>query len=453
MEPFRYHVFVCDQKKPEGVPSCSAHGSGEVLRALEKEIAEQGMMDEVQVTACGSLGLCEHGPNMVVYPDGVWYCGVKPGDVAEIVRSHFREGVVVERLARTNPSELRAEMLSNRRKREAAQRARDAAGIPPDELTQAMRGFQESRVWLTAVELDVFTAVGSGATAAEVAVKLGTDARAMELLLDALVALRALEKQEGVYRNTPVTARYLVRGSPDDARLGLMHTVGMWKRWSTLTDCVRAGTSVSLAEIEARGPEWTEAFIAAMDMGARERAPLVVRAVGVEGVRRMLDVGGGSAAYAIAFARADSSLEAEVLDLAPVCAIAQRHIEKAGLAGRVRTRAGDLRADDFGTGYDLILVSSICHMLGAEENLDLARRCHRALVRGGRLVIQDFILEPDRTAPRMAALFSLNMLVGTRDGRSYSVDEYAGWLERAGFREVRRVALPGPTGLMIGVRD
>lgn len=453
MEPFRYHVFVCDQKKPEGLPSCSAHGSGEVLQALEKEIAEHGMMDEVQVTPCGSLGLCEHGPNMVVYPDGVWYCGIKPGDVAEIVRSHFGEGIVVERLARTNPSELRAEMLSNRRKREAAQRARDAARVPPDELMQAMRAFQESRVWLTAVELDVFTAVGSGGTAAEVAAKLGTDVRATELLLDALVALRALEKVNGVYGNTPVTARYLVRGSPDDARTGLMHTVGLWKRWSTLTDCVRAGTSVSRAEIEARGPEWTEAFIAAMDMGARERAPRVVRAVGAEGVRRMLDVGGGSAAYAIAFARACPALEAEVLDLAPVCAIARRHIDEAGLAGRVRTRIGDLRTDEFGTDYDLVLVSSICHMLSAEENLDLVRRCHRALVRGGRLVIQDFILEPDRTSPRMAALFSLNMLVGTKEGRSYSIEEYTEWLRRAGFRDVRRIALPGPTALMAGVRD
>ena len=92
MEPFTYHVFICDQKKPEGVPGCAAAGSGAVIELLRKEILVQGLIDEVQVTTCGSLGLCEHGPNMVVYPEGIWYCGVKIRDVAEIVQSHFRNG-------------------------------------------------------------------------------------------------------------------------------------------------------------------------------------------------------------------------------------------------------------------------------------------------------------------------------------------------------------------------
>ena len=70
MEPFRYHVFICDQEKPEGVPCCAARGSGKTLEALRKEIAVRGLMDSVQITVCGSLGLCERGPNMVVYPEG-----------------------------------------------------------------------------------------------------------------------------------------------------------------------------------------------------------------------------------------------------------------------------------------------------------------------------------------------------------------------------------------------
>jgi (2Fe-2S) ferredoxin/predicted O-methyltransferase YrrM len=453
MEPFRYHVFVCDQEKPEGLPSCPARGSGDVIQALNREIASQGLVDDVQVTTSGSLGLCEHGPNMVVYPEGVWYCGVTPQDVPEIVRSHFQEGIVVESLARTNPSELRAEMLSNRKKREAAMRARDAAGALPDDLVQTVRAFQESRVLLTAIELDVFTAVGAGTGAAEVARKLGTDPRATEMLLNALVAIQMLAKKDGVFHNTPAGRRYLVSGSPDDARLGLMHMVGLWTRWSTLTDCVRAGTSVTFREAEARGADWTQAFIAAMDRHALERAPIVVRAVGTEGVKRMLDVGGGSAAYSIAFARASGSLQAEVLDLAPVCAIAQEHIRKAGLSDRVKTRAGDLRSEGLGTGYDLVFVSAICHMLSPSENLDLVRRCYGAVAQGGRLVIQDFILEPGKTAPRTAALFALNMLVGTVAGSSYGVDEYRDWLTVAGFQNVERVSLPGPTSLMISRRS
>ncbi len=426
MEPFRFHVFVCDQQKPEGVPCCAARGSGKVIDALRKEIAAQGLVDVVQLTPCGSLGLCEHGPNMVVYPEGIWYSGLTPEDVPELVRTQFREEVVLERLARTETSELRAEIIMNRQRHQSAMRARDAAGTLPEELLQAIRSFQESRVILTAVELDVFTAVGSGAGAAEVASRLRTDARATEMILNALVSLKLLDKKEGIFHNTPVSARYLAEGGKDDARAAVMHSVHLWARWSTLTDCVRAGTSVS-HEVAARGDEWTETFIAAMDRNARERAPHVLRAVGAEGVERMLDVGGGSAAYSIVFAAANPCLRADVLDLERVCAIARKHIGQAGLADRVRTHMGDLRTDAFGDGYDLVLVSAICHMLSQAENLELLRKCHAALRAGGRIVIQDFILEADRTAPKSAALFSLNMLVGTAAGRTYSGEEYTAW--------------------------
>jgi 2-polyprenyl-3-methyl-5-hydroxy-6-metoxy-1,4-benzoquinol methylase len=270
------------------------------------------------------------------------------------------------------------------------------------------------------------------------------------MLMNALVALGMLTKQAGLFYSTPLVARYFVKGSPDDARAATMHTVHLWQRWSTLTDCVRVGTA--LAREEVRAEEWTWAFIAAMHRGALERAPQVVQAVGTEGVERLLDVGGGSGAYSIAFAKASEKIYAEVLDLETVIPIAQSHIEKAGLANRIQTRAGDLRAGKLGEGFDLVFVSAICHMLSPEENRDLLQRCHAALAPEGRVVIQDFILEADKTAPKWAALFSLNMLVGTRAGSSYSEEEYAAWLGEAGFRDVRRVRLPGPSGLMLGTR-
>jgi (2Fe-2S) ferredoxin/SAM-dependent methyltransferase len=452
MTPFRFHVFVCDQQKPEGVPCCAAHGSAEILDALRHEVIARGLVDFVQVTACGSIGLCEHGPNMVVYPEGVWYSGVTPADVPEIVRSHFQEGVPVERLARTDPAELRAEILANREKMLAGLRAREAAGMLPDDLNDRIRGYQESRAILTALELDVFTAVGSGATASDVAARIKANPRSTAMLLDALASLRLLVKQDGVYRNSPAAARYFSAGSPGNAQPALLHTAHIWHRWSTLTDCVRAGTSVASGEIAGRSEEWTEAFIAAMHRNASERAPLVVRAVGAGNVRRMLDVGGGSGAYSIAFARANAALCADILDLPAVGPIASRHIQEAALADRVKVRAGDLRSGPLGDGYDLVFLSAICHMLSAAENLDLLRRGFDALAPGGRIVVQDFILEPDKTAPRFAALFALNMLVGTAGGSSYSEPEYAAWLHEAGFHEIHRVRLPGPTGLMIGTR-
>lgn len=323
----------------------------------------------------------------------------------------------------------------------------------PDDLNQMLRAYMESRAALTALELDIFSAVGSASTADDVARKISTDQRATEILLNALVAMRLLTKEDGIFHNTPTTARYFVEGSEDNSRPGLLHIANLWRRWSTLTECVRTGTSAGQQASNEPSDHWTRDFIAAMDYNAHDRAPLVVEAVGVEGIERLLDVGGGSAAYSIAFARASNDLHATVLDQASVVPIAQGHIRNAGLTGRVNTRIGDLRHDPLGSGFDLVLVSAVCHMLGPEENRDLLRRCFEALAPGGRLVIQEFILESDKTSPKQAALFALNMLVGTLTGNSYSADEYQAWMLEAGFEVVNRISLPAPSSLMVGSKQ
>jgi predicted O-methyltransferase YrrM len=316
----------------------------------------------------------------------------------------------------------------------------------PAELDERIRAFQESRVILTALELDVFTAVADGASAEAVAARIGANARSTEMLLNALAAIGLVRKHSDIFQNTESAAAL------QKERLAMMHMAHLWLRWSTLTECVRAGTSVATTEIADRGAEWTEAFIAAMHRNAAERAPIVVEAVGSAGVRRMLDVGGGSGAYSIAFAQANPALRAEILDLASVAPIAQKHIDGAGVGQRVSIRVGDLRSDKLGDGYDLVFVSAICHMLSPEENRNLFERANAALQPGGRIVIQDFILEPDKIAPKFAALFALNMLVGTQGGSSYSEPEYTGWLGDAGFKDIRHVRLAGTTGLMIASR-
>jgi (2Fe-2S) ferredoxin/predicted O-methyltransferase YrrM len=453
MEAYDYHVYVCNQKKPEGLPSCSAHGSDKLINLLRAEIMKQGLGDTVQVTTCGSIGLCERGPNMVVYPDGIWYSGVTAKDLPEIVSQHFGSGKVVERLVNKDVAALRTEIDGNKMKMITAMKANDAAGVLPDDLNQRIRGFRESRVILTAIELDVFTAVGKGASSTDVAKRLGSDPRATEMLLNALVALELLEKKEGSFTNSAVSARYLMEGSPDDSRAGLMHSVHLWGRWSTLTDCVREGTSVTRKQGLVRDKNRTESFIAAMHKNATPRAAMVVRTVGTEGIKRMLDVGGGSGAYSIAFAQANPDLHAEVFDLADVTPIAQRHIDQTGISDRVKTRVGDLYTDEFGNGYDLVLISAICHMNSPEENVDMLKKAFGALSSGGRVVIQDFILTPDKTVPVSAALFALNMLVGTRAGSSYSEPEYFDWLKQVGFKDAKLIRMPGPAALIVAKRE
>ena len=449
MAPFRYHAIVCTQEKPEGVPCCSAAGSFQVLDALYRELGAAELADEVQVSSCGCLGLCDSGPVMIVYPEGTWYAKLGPAEVSEIVGSHFKQGKKVARLERNDYGAMRAEILDHREKYLSMLKAKDAAGVLPDDVVEMIRGFMASRAVLTALELDVFTAVGDGATVERTAEKIACSTRATKMLLNALVALRLLSKRGDTYANSPVAARFFVEGTPDSARLGQLHMANMWKRWSTLTEAVKQGTSVA-----PRGEDgWVKPFIAAMDVNARGRAAAMVRAVGVNGATRLLDLGGGSGAYSIAFAKAAPALQCEIVDLPEVLPITQEYIRKAGVAERISTRAGDMLSVPLEAGkYDLVLLSAICHMFSPEENRQLLKRAYEALAPKGRVVISDFILEADKTAPRFGALFALNMLVGTRAGSSYSEPVYTAWLQDAGFAESKRVRLPGPANLMIGTK-
>ncbi len=448
MGPFRYHALVCTQEKAEGVPCCSTAGSFRVLDSLHRELGAQGLSDEVQVSSCGCLGVCDSGPVMIVYPEGTWYTKLTPNDVNEIVISHFKDGQKVARLERNDYPAMKTEILEHRNKYLAMLKAKDAAGILPDEVNEMIRGFMPSRIILTALELDIFTVIAQGATAAQVAAKVQCIERPTEMLLNALVSLRLLEKHDAVYSNAPLAARFLAEGTPDSARGAQLHTANMWKRWSTLTDAMKAGTSVCPWPENSVKP-----FIAAMDHNARGRARAVAQAVAPNGAKRMLDLGGGSGAYSIAFVKAASDLHSEIVDSPEVLSLAQDYVRQAGLADHITTRPGDMLTLPLESGkYDIVLLSAICHMFSPAENQRLVERSYKALAPGGRLIISDFILEPEKTAPRFGALFAINMLVSTTNGASYSEPDYDVWLKKAGFAEAKRVRMPGPASLMIATK-
>jgi (2Fe-2S) ferredoxin len=127
MEPFRHHVFVCTQSKPEGLTSCPATGSLPVLQALERELILQNVDDDVQVTTSGCLGLCDDGPVMIVYPEGTWYRKVCEADVKEIVRSHLKAGDPVRRLVWNDPPAMKAQAVEHRDRFRAMMRSKDEA--------------------------------------------------------------------------------------------------------------------------------------------------------------------------------------------------------------------------------------------------------------------------------------------------------------------------------------
>jgi (2Fe-2S) ferredoxin/predicted O-methyltransferase YrrM len=449
MEPFRLHLFVCTQQKPEGVPSCPASGAFAVLSAVEREVISQGLDNEVQLTTSGCMGLCDEGPVMVVYPEGVWYRKIKTSDVAEIVSGHLKGGKPVERLMWRDAAAMKAMSTEHRDKFRAVMAMQDKSGMLPERIDAMIRGYWPSRILLSALELDLFTAIESGGTAAAIAKRANISERGAEPLMDALVSLGLLSKSGETFHNTPESTRYFTQGSPDNHRNGLLHTANIWHRWSTLTDVVRRGAPVA---IESRR-DWTKNFIAGMDRNAKLRGPLLVKMVGANGVRKVLDLGGGSGAYSIAFAKAVPQAKIEILDIEAVAPLAEDYIRNAGVASQVTVRPGDMLKDDYGTGYDLILLNAICHMFSPAQNEQVFRKAFAALAPGGRLVVQDFILNPDKASPQFAALFSINMLVATEFGASYSEAEYTNWLKQADFASVERVNLPGPSDLIIGTKN
>ena len=180
------------------------------------------------------------------------------------------------------------------------------------------------------------------------------------------------------------------------------------------------------------------------------QAAALVRTLDLDGVSRVLDVAGGTGVFAMAFARARPGLEAVVFDLPAIVPITRRYVEEAGLSDRVTAVAGDATADDLPGRFDLVLLSAILHSFAPDVNQRLVAKAAAALAPGGRVVVQEFVVNEDRTGPLQPTLFALNMLVGTQGGDTYTEGEIRGWMEAAGLTAVTRMDTEFGTGVVVG---
>jgi hypothetical protein len=219
----------------------------------------------------------------------------------------------------------------------------------------------------------------------------------------------------------------------------ILHHATGWRRWSRLTDIVK-GVVDGPGEEAGFSPEALRAFIGGMHVLSVERAPYLVQAVQPGDARALLDVGGASGTYTMAFLRACPEMRATLFDLPAVVEMARERLSAEGLLDRVTLVAGDYNTDTFPGGHDLVLLSAIIHQNSHEGNVFLYRRCFEAMTPGGRIIIRDHVLSPDRTSPRSGAVFAINMLCSTPGGNSYTFDEIRSGLESAGFADVRLLA-------------
>ena len=302
------------------------------------------------------------------------------------------------------------------------------------------------------VKLDIFTLLGGETLSGEgIAQRLKADPKSTTTFLNALSAMGLLVKRKGDYANTPESKALLVRTSPGYVGHAIMHHHHLVAAWSQLAEAVRTGGPVRKKEREEKE---LESFLMGMFNMAMAIAPALAKEIDLHGRRRLLDMGGGPGTYAVHFCLATPALKATVFDLPATRPFAARTIERFGLSDRIGFDSGDYIEDELAGSYDVAWLSQILHSHGPEKCQTVLRKAVSVLEPGGLILIHDFIVNDAKDAPLFPALFSLNMLVNTPDGCSYSEGEIRGMLEKAGAKQITRLAFRGPmeSGIITGVK-
>ncbi|NOY65327.1 MAG: methyltransferase domain-containing protein [Nitrospirae bacterium] len=292
-------------------------------------------------------------------------------------------------------------------------------------IREIVSNFWISRIILTANNLRVFDELEKPLTAKSVAKRLALDPRATELLLNSLVSLKFLRKKGNRFINTSTASKYLVRQSPFYLGDIIRHNEVLWTNWSYLNEVVKTGKPANKAfELES--------FILGMHNLARLKKDILIKQLNLKGIKRILDLGGGPGTYSMEFAKRGKDVY--LFDRPETLEIARTLIDKEGLGDRITLLQGDFLTDPIGSDYDMVLMSQILHAYGKRDIKSLLKKTWKALNTSGILVIHEFYLDSTLTEPLTGAIFSINMLVNTPQGRTYSVRELKEFLKGSGFK-------------------
>ena len=345
-------------------------------------------------------------------------------------------------------------------------------GQPSPGPLLAMSGSYWSGCTLHAgVVLDVFTPLAEGpATPLDLAPRLGCDARALGMLLRALCALGILVRHGAAYGLSEAARQFLLPASPRSVCRIIRHHHHLVESFARLDESVRSGRANRSGA--GQGETAREDFLLGMFNLAMGIAPGLaaqlgglLAAAGLPGLpprARMLDLGGGPGTYAIQFCLANPDMTATIFDLPGTRPFAEATVARFGVTGRVAFHPGDYTTDPLPGGFDLAWLSQILHGEAPATATDLVRRAAQALTPGGVLLVHEFLLDDQKDdsqdngqdGPAFAALFSLNMLLGTPGGQSYAEGEVGRMFEAAGLTLVRRLDFAGPneSGIIAGVK-
>ena len=309
----------------------------------------------------------------------------------------------------------------------------------PQLFFQTINAYQRTEALKAAIELETFAAIGEGnATTEEIAKRCRASERGTRILCDFLCIMGFLSKTGNRYSLTPDSAMFLDKHSP--AYLGsaieFISSPTLTEGFKNFADTVRKGGTMMAdgGTIAPENPIWVK-FARGMAPMMALPAQLTARLVDPAADRKLkiLDIAAGHGLYGIAFAKNNPQANVVALDWASVLEVAKENAQAAGVADRFSTIAGSAFDVDYGSGYDLVLLTNFLHHFDPATNEALLRKVHAALAEGGRAITLEFVPNEDRISPPDAAAFSVMMLGGTPAGDAYTFPELERMFANAGF--------------------
>jgi len=328
----------------------------------------------------------------------------------------------------------------------------------PERLQQLGFAYAPPLIISAAVNNKVFDALDGGAkTVQQLQKETGGSARGLRAIMDALVGLELLKKdRQAKYSLTPESQAFLISEKPGTLAgfFGSILPV-LTSRWLRLTDIVRDGRPPVAVNQETEGTEFfsqlVETIIPMSYPGAQKLADHLKVANAKEQLR-VIDLAAGSGIWGIAAAQKSPRVRVTAVDWAGMIPTTKRITEKFGVRDRFDFIEGDLSEANLGSGYDVATLGHILHSEGEERSRQLLNKTFRALKSGGTIAIAEWLVNDDRTKPLPSLMFSVQMLVNTEKGDTFSFNEIKNWLEDAGFKKVRKLEAPGPSPLILATK-
>jgi len=345
-----------------------------------------------------------------------------------------------------------------RRKKSAKGRIRRGRQVTPERLMKLSFAYAPPLIISAGVSNKVFDSLENQAkTPEQITEETGASARALKILMNALVGLDLLKKdRQGKYSLTDESAAFLVSKNPG-THAGFFGTIApqLISKWLRLSDIVREGRPTAAVNQETEGTEFFSQLvenIIPLSYPPAQKLADHLKVANTKDEIRVLDLAAGSGIWGIAHAQKSPQVRVTAVDWAGIIPTTKRITQKFGVEERFNYVEGDILEANFGTGYDIATLGHILHSEGEDRSRQLLAKTFRALKSGGTIAIAEWLVNDDRTKPLPSLMFAVQMLVNTEKGDTFSFNEIKKWLEETGFKKVRKLEAPGPSPLILATK-